>query len=142
MPLSDETVEQVTLCMWGVVNEAGGTGGRARIDGVDVSGKTGSAQVASLGLTKGTHDKDLKDNGWFVGVAPRRNPEIAVAALFEHGEHGALAAPIVREVIKAYWDKRGRFNRLEQARLGANKQDAQPRQLAGTDEPAGVEVPR
>jgi cell division protein FtsI/penicillin-binding protein 2 len=39
-------------------------------------------------------------------MAPRRNPEIVVVCLFEHGGHGYLAAPIVREVIKTYWDKR------------------------------------
>ncbi len=50
-----------------------------------------------------------KDNAWFVGFAPRDNPEIVVAALFENGEHGQLAAPIVRDVIKAYFDKKARL---------------------------------
>ena len=48
----------------------------------------------------------MKDNAWFVGFAPRSNPEIVVVALFEGGEHGNLAAPIVRDVIKAYFDKK------------------------------------
>ena len=48
----------------------------------------------------------MKDNAWFVGFAPRDNPELVVAALFENGEHGQLAAPIVRDVMKAYFDKR------------------------------------
>ena len=52
-------------------------------------------------------DED-KDNGWFVGFAPRENPEIVVAVLLEGGEHGALAAPIARDVIKAYFDKKAR----------------------------------
>jgi len=120
-PLKDDTVEQVTLGMWGVVNEGGGTGGRARIQGVDVGGKTGSAQVASLELTRVVRSSQLKDNAWFVGAAPRRNPEIVVAVLFEHGEHGYLAAPIVREVIKTYWDKRARFSRQEYARLAGEE---------------------
>ena len=124
-PLKEETVEQVTLGMWGVVNEGGGTGGRARIQGVDVGGKTGSAQLASLELTKAVRSSQLKDqlkdNAWFVGAAPRRNPEIVVATLFEHGEHGYLAGPVVREVIKAYWDKRARFNRQEYARLAGDR---------------------
>ena len=51
---------------------------------------------------------DFKDNAWFVGFAPRRNPEIVVVALFEAGEHGNLAAPIVRDVMKAYFDKKTR----------------------------------
>ncbi len=51
----------------------------------------------------------MKDNAWFVGFAPRDNPEIVVAALFENGEHGQLAAPIVRDVMKAYFDKKARL---------------------------------
>ena len=48
----------------------------------------------------------MKDNAWFVGFAPQNSPEIVVVALFESGEHGNLAAPIVRDVIKAYFDKK------------------------------------
>jgi penicillin-binding protein 2 len=50
----------------------------------------------------------MKDNAWFVGFAPQVNPEIVVVALFEGGEHGQLAAPIVRDVIKAHFDKKER----------------------------------
>jgi hypothetical protein len=49
-----------------------------------------------------------------------------VAVLFEHGEHGYLAAPIVREVIKTYWDKRARFNRQEYARLAGAEGGSRP----------------
>ena len=69
-----------------------GTAGRAAIPGIDIAGKTGSAQTVSNDLKKkmGASEKGLyKDNGWFVGVSPRRNPEIVVACLFEGGEHGA-----------------------------------------------------
>ena len=105
-PLREGTIEQVTLGMYGVVNEPGGTGRRARIEGVDVAGKTGTAQLASLKVTNASGASNLKDNAWFVGAAPRRNPEIVVVCLLEHGGHGYLAAPIVREVIKTYWEKR------------------------------------
>ena len=71
---------------------------------MDVGGKTGTAQVASTKASEA--DDTLKDNAWFVGLAPRRNPEIVVVALYEGGEHGYLAAPVVREVIKAYFDKK------------------------------------
>ena len=105
-PLREGTIEQVTLGMYGVVNEPGGTGRRARIEGVDVAGKTGTAQLASLKVARASGASNLKDNAWFVGAAPRRNPEIVVVCLLEHGGHGYLAAPIVREVIKTYWEKR------------------------------------
>jgi penicillin-binding protein 2 len=92
--------------MEGVVSV--GTGVRARIPGLVVGGKTGTAQLASNELLKGRkHDRDMRDNAWFVGFAPAE-PEIVVVALFEHGEHGNLAAPIVRDVIKAYFDKKVR----------------------------------
>ncbi len=103
VPLREQTVALITDGLYGVVNE-GGTGGRARIQGLDVGGKTGTAQVASLQASE--EDDTLKDNAWFVGLAPRRNPEIVVVALYEGGEHGYLAAPVVREVIKAYFDKK------------------------------------
>jgi cell division protein FtsI/penicillin-binding protein 2 len=93
--------------MYGVVNEAG-TGVRAHLPGIAVCGKTGSAQVASNEFVKAHKQTAEKDNSWFVGFAQCNNPEIVVAALFQGGEHGMLAAPIVRDVIKAYYDKKAR----------------------------------
>jgi penicillin-binding protein 2 len=105
--LAEETVAAVTDALYGVVNE-GGTGGRARIVGLDVGGKTGTAQVASIDASRSAKaaGSPLLDNAWFVGLAPRRNPEIVVAVLYQAGEHGALAAPLARDVIKAYFDKK------------------------------------
>lgn len=107
--LNLDNVRKVIDGMYGVVNE-GGTGVRARLPGIEVCGKTGTAQLASNELLKGTsYGATHKDNAWFVGFAPRENPEIVVATLFENGEHGQLAAPIVRDVIKAYFDKKARL---------------------------------
>lgn len=106
--LNLENVMRVINGMYAVVNE-GGTGIRARLPGIEVCGKTGTAQLASNDLLKGTAmGRTMKDNAWFVGFAPRQNPELVVVALFEGGEHGNLAAPIVRDVLKAYFDKRMR----------------------------------
>jgi penicillin-binding protein 2 len=102
--LSPDHVKDVVDGMFGVVNE-GGTGGRARLPNVEVCGKTGTAQLASNAYLAG---HKMKDNAWFVGFAPRIAPEIVVAALFEGGEHGQFAAPIVRDVMKAYFDKKAR----------------------------------
>ena len=101
-------VASVIYGMYGVVNE-GGTGARAQMPGIELCGKTGTAQLASNeALKKSKLSQLLKDNAWFVGFAPRQFPEIVVVALFEGGEHGNLAAPIVRDVIKAYFDKKAR----------------------------------
>lgn len=112
--LNPESVAKVIYGMYGVVNEYG-TGVRARLAGYDVCGKTGTAQLASNQYLKGKTAAHLKDNAWFVGFAPRQAPEIAVVALFEHGEHGQLAAPIVRDVIKAYFDKKVRLQKTLRA---------------------------
>jgi penicillin-binding protein 2 len=92
---------------------AHGTGHVAYIPGVELCGKSGSAQViGSEGLAKAKNRADFKDNAWFVGFAPRRNPEIVVSVLVQstqkHG--GEIAAPVVRDVVKAYYDKKNKKN--------------------------------
>ena len=86
-----------------------GTAPSAHVQGVDIAGKTGSAQIVSLALrAKHMNDTDFAQNGWFVGFTPRRNPDIIVCVLFEGGEHGKLAARIATQVLKAYVDKQRR----------------------------------
>jgi penicillin-binding protein 2 len=111
LPLDPTHVQDIVDGMYGVINEAG-TGAQSVIPGLDFCGKTGSAQLASVDVAKAAaaqHETDLKDNAWFVGFAPRRAPEIVVVALFEHGVHGNLAGPMVRDVVKAYFDKKARI---------------------------------
>jgi penicillin-binding protein 2 len=110
-----QNIATIVSGMCGVVNE-GGTGAGAQISGIEVCGKTGTAQRISLALAKsGKATGDLgKENGWFMGFAPRQNPEIVVVALYEASQHGYLAAPIVRDVIKAYFDKKVRLSRNAQ----------------------------
>jgi penicillin-binding protein 2 len=105
-PLSDSTLEALTRGMWGVVNEGEGTGAGARCPGIDIAGKTGTAQVVSVDLMKSAQNASFKNNAWFVGFAPSNKPEIVVAALVMQGEHSTVAVPIAREVIKAYFDKK------------------------------------
>jgi penicillin-binding protein 2 len=109
--ISESTIEKVTDAMYGVVNEPGGTGGQLRLAGIEFSGKSGTAQVIGYDkmalVRKGTQ---YADNAWFVGYAPKRNPEICVAVLVqESGQHGGEAAgPVVRDIVKAYYDKKAR----------------------------------
>jgi len=86
-----------------------GTAPSAHVEGIDIAGKTGSAQIVSLALrAKHQNNSDFAQNGWFVGFTPRRNPDIIVCVLFEGGEHGKLAARLATQVIKAYVDKQKR----------------------------------
>jgi penicillin-binding protein 2 len=108
VPLKPETIQAIRDGLWLVVNGSG-TGGRARISGRDVSGKTGTAQVISLEgrqSAKGRTDKDLRDNGWFVFFAPRDSPQIAGVVFVEHGGHGGItAAPIAKHVLDTFFAK-------------------------------------
>jgi len=106
--LKPETIAAVHDGLYLVVNGAG-TGGRARIPGKDVSGKTGTAQVISLQGGKkaaGRTERDLRDHGWFVFFAPRDNPEIAGVIFGEHNEHGAVSAPVAKYIMETYFNKK------------------------------------
>ncbi len=108
IPISPDGFNLITDAMARVLLPEG-TAPSAHIPGVDIAGKTGSAQVVSLAV-RALHQNNeaLNQNGWFVGFTPRRNPDIIVAVLFEGGEHGKLAARLATQVIKAYVDKQRR----------------------------------
>lgn len=91
-----------------------GTAARSKLPNVEMCGKTGSAQTTSNEYQKARGIK-MKDNAWFVAFAPRVNPEIVVSVLWEDGDHGSFAAPIARDVVKMYFDKKAR-KELSQAR--------------------------
>jgi penicillin-binding protein 2 len=82
------------------------TAGGEHLEGIDFAGKTGTAQVMSheaLGKSGGGHATE--PNVWFVGVTPRRNPELVVAVLFQNGSKSWFAARIGASVVSAYVNK-------------------------------------
>src|SRR5262249_42795243 len=89
--VTPEKLEAIRHGMWGAVN-GGGPGGRARVEGPDVCGKTGTSQVISnqnrLRAQQLNKNADFRDNGWFIFFAPRDNPQIAGVVFLEHGLHG------------------------------------------------------
>lgn len=102
-------LEVVRAGLRDVVESERGTGKKARIHGITVAGKTGTAQVR--GLRKGEDEehieKQYRDHAWFVCYAPADHPEIAVAVLVEHGGHGgSAAAPVAKAVIEAYLESK------------------------------------
>ena len=113
LEISPQHMDAVLRGLEAVVSEAGGTGGRARVAGVRVGGKTGTSQVVrlerTLGMAEGAIPKRFRDHGWFAAVAPIEAPEIAVAVLVEHGLHGStFAAPIAQRRLQRYFEKSGR----------------------------------
>ena len=118
-PLHAGTVEVLTKGMWGVVNDNGGTGAGAKCAGLNIGGKTGTAQVVSAELQRATGSR-YKNNGWFVGLSPSEHPEIVVATLVMRGEHSSVCTPITRDVIRAYYVKRHGFNPGGQSQMQAH----------------------
>jgi penicillin-binding protein 2 len=104
--VTPERLKAIRDGMWGVVN-GGGTGGRARIEGHDVCGKTGTAQVISNAgrLAARNSKRDLRDNGWFIFFAPRDNPQIAGVVFLEHGIHGPNAASVAHHILATFFAK-------------------------------------
>ena len=83
-----------------------GTAAAAHLEGIDFAGKTGTAQVMShdaLASSGGGHK--TVPNAWFVGMAPRRNPDIVVAVLWENGDWGDNSAKLGAQVINAFVEK-------------------------------------
>ena len=103
--VTPEKLQAIRDGLWMVVN-AGGTGGRARIAGHDIAGKTGTAQVISnQGRLAARGNKDLRDNGWFVFFAPRDHPQIAGVVFLEHGIHGPNAASLAHHILDTFFAK-------------------------------------
>lgn len=97
-PLSPDTLAVVKEGLWRVVN-AGGTGGRCRVEGQDVCAKTGTAQVVKASAGKNTYslEKAQRDHAWLAGFAPRDNPKVAFVVMVENGGHGGdMPARIAR----------------------------------------------
>jgi penicillin-binding protein 2 len=111
VPVSSEYLAAVRRGLAGVVEEPGGTGRRARVPGVRVGGKTGTAQVVRLEHTEGLEEQEIpmryRDHGWFGAFAPVEAPEIAVGVFVEHGLHGAsAAAPVAQRILARYFEKK------------------------------------
>jgi penicillin-binding protein 2 len=111
--ISPEHLRRVQKALIGVVNEPHGTGGRCKLKGVTVAGKTGTAQVVALATEdalseSGELPEEFRDHAWFVAIAPAEAPRIAVSVILEHSGHGgSAAAPVAKKLIQAYLGHEG-----------------------------------
>jgi penicillin-binding protein 2 len=120
-PISPAVWETITDGMAGALDASmGGTAFAAHLDNIDFAGKTGTAQVVnhSAGALSVSKDYATRANSWFVGMSPRRNPDIAVVVLTEHGGWGSASAPVAAKIVEAFVDKKRRLdNNLEEAKV-------------------------
>jgi len=106
--LPPSALGSVQTGLWQVVNEIGGTGGNARIEGLDVAGKTGTVQViAQQGWIKSEQlPFKYRDHAWFVSYAPGPKAEMVVVVFIEHGGHGGSdAAPLAKQLYETRFQK-------------------------------------
>lgn len=109
--ISTKNIEIIKRGMFEVVNDAGGTAGRAKfnIDGAKMGGKTGTTQVRRISMKERAsgiiRDENLpwrlRNHALFIGFTPIENPQYAVAVVVEHGSSGSgVAAPIAGEILQ------------------------------------------
>ncbi len=117
LTVSSKTMEIVKRGLFEAVNTDRGTARGIRLEHLPISGKTGTAQLIDRkesGENRAETEKEPEamhlPHAWFVAYAPSENPQIAVAVIVEHGEHGSTeAAPIAKEIIQTYL---GNVNKL------------------------------
>jgi penicillin-binding protein 2 len=144
-PGSGDRTIQLSTANWQLITDAmaqttiNGTAAAYHMANVDFAGKTGTAQVVnhSAGATSLGKGNE-RANAWFVGMAPRRNPDIVVAVLVEHGGWGAEAsAPLAAQIITTFVNKqRKQQNNL---RIAEVSQPAPPPPAAIVEKPVAVE---
>jgi penicillin-binding protein 2 len=105
---SADTLQKVRAALWDAVNHPPpheGTSWKARVPGLEVAGKTGTAQTGKF-HKEGAEGDEANSHSWFASFAPYQKPEIAVVVLIEHGGFGATAStPTAMEIYEAYFHK-------------------------------------
>jgi len=114
--LAPAALKSVREGLWQVVNAEGGTGGNARVPGLNIAGKTGSVQViAYSGWIKATSlPFKFRDHAWFASFAPADNPQMVAVVFVEHGgAGGADAAPLAKLLYESAFRDRVAGGRLD-----------------------------
>ena len=117
-PLTADQHARLADSFWRVVNDEHGTAFGSRMDGMEVSGKTGTAEAAErkAGVSEEVAIWLADDHAWFAGYAPSRKPEISVTVFLEHGHSGGkMAAPVAMKIFKGYFKNRSRYRATEPA---------------------------
>jgi penicillin-binding protein 2 len=103
---SPETLAQIRSALYDAVNHPKGTSWQAHVPGLEVAGKTGTAQTKKNHKGEAAEGDENNDHAWFASFAPYRDPKIAVVVLIEHGGFGGkAAAPVAMEIYQGYFDR-------------------------------------
>ena len=110
--LPPDRLKMIQDALRGVVEEREGTAHQEALEGVDMAGKTGTAQVSHV-TPRGVDPKKVwyfnRDHAWFAGYAPSGTPEIAIVVLVEHGGGGGKnAVPVAMRVVQDWQAMKGK----------------------------------
>jgi len=112
VPIDEKNFELVIEGLFRVVNNEG-TGRAAKIQGLDICGKTGTSQIIAKDnprYKKLAEEKKFKPHSWFVSFAPREKPRLAIVLLVENGgDGGAIAAPLAAQIYSKYFENERLF---------------------------------
>jgi len=143
LKMKPEVLEHVRNGLWKVVNEEGGTGGNARVSGLDISGKTGTVQVIAQSGWFSTAGLPFmqRDHAWFASYAKKDNPEMVVVVFVEHaGAHGGTdSAPLAKMLYEARFQDQvtnARLNLADPETLEQLKEGRLPQPGVAPKEPA------
>lgn len=119
LPASPKTLQIIQRGLWEVVNNMRGTAWKSRVEGIDMCGKTGTAQLFGrkddAKTTDGPVSSHLIPHAWFVAYAPAVKPRIVVSVIVEHGDSGSrAAAPIAGQLIRLYMSRPGGSKQVPQ----------------------------
>jgi len=115
--MAPDVLEHVHNGLWKVVNEEGGTASNARIDGLNVAGKTGTVQVIAQSGWFSTAGLPFmqRDHAWFASYAPNDNPQLVVVVFVEHaGAHGGTdSAPLAKLMYESRFNQTAQTARVD-----------------------------
>ncbi len=139
VPIDPENWDTITDAMADVTKI--GTAAMTHLDGIDFAGKTGTAQTISMEARSkmgAEGKKKFSDNAWFVGMTPRRDPQIVVAVLYQGGGWGWHSGLLAAQVIKAYVEKQRRIQHNPTAFAAVTEPASPKQQKDGAVEMSGV----
>jgi penicillin-binding protein 2 len=110
LEVDQDHLDFIRLAMAGVVDHGTAAGAKLPLDGIQMAGKTGTAQTHNLSASeRGDYTSatwKLRDHSLFMAFVPFNNPRYAAAAIVEHGGFGAaVAAPLIRDTLLFLYDK-------------------------------------